>query len=107
MAERIAVDRDLIVAHAARVRQVASDVAVARDAASATNMSGGAFGVLCGFLVPPASLVAQVTGAAIAAAERLVERSATEIRGVADDMAAFEQTVVEDLRGLEGRVGRG
>ncbi|WP_308492786.1 hypothetical protein [Microbacterium terrisoli] len=106
MAEHIAVDQDLIIAHAARVRQVAADVAVARDAASATNMSGGAFGVMCAFLVAPASLVAQVTGATITAAERLVERSATEIRGVADDMAAFEQDVVDALRGLEGQVGR-
>lgn len=106
MAERIAIDQDLIISHAARVRQVASDISVARDAASATNMSGGAFGVMCAFLVPPASMVAQVTSGAITAAQRLVERSAVEVRGVADDMAAFEQTAVDDLRTLEGQVGR-
>ena len=33
MAERIAIDHDLIVSHAARVEQVASDIKVARDAA--------------------------------------------------------------------------
>ncbi|WP_417563878.1 hypothetical protein [Microbacterium sp.] len=106
MAERIAIDQDLVISHAARVKQVASDIAVARDAASATDMSGGAFGIMCAFLVPPASMVAQVTSAAITAAQRLVERSAVEVRGVADDMAAFEQDVVDSLRAIEGQVGR-
>ncbi|QAY60137.1 hypothetical protein ET475_09135 [Microbacterium protaetiae] len=106
MADQIALDHDLIVAHAARVRQVSADVQVARDAASATNMSGGAFGVMCAFLIPPATLVATAAQATITAAQGLVDRSATEIRGVADDMAAFEDDLAASIRQIESALGK-
>ncbi|WEG09295.1 hypothetical protein PU630_01660 [Microbacterium horticulturae] len=105
MAGQIAIDQDLIIAHAARVRQVSSDVQVARNAASATNMSGGAFGVMCAFLIGPATLVASAASAAIASAQGLVDRSATEIRGVADDMAAFEDELSASIRQIESALG--
>ena len=101
MAELIAIDQDLVIAHAARVNQVASDVSIARDAASSTNMGGGAFGVLCAFLVPPATVTAQMAGSAIAAAEAMVRRSAVEVRGVATDMAAFEEELSSSLAAIE------
>lgn len=101
MAELIAIDQDLVIAHAARVNQVASDVSIARDAASSTNMGGGAFGVLCAFLVPPATVTAQMAGSAIAAAEAMVRRSAVEARGMATDMAAFEEELSSSLAAIE------
>lgn len=105
MADRIAIDHDLIVAHAARVRRVSSDVQTARDAASATNMSGGAFGVMCAFLVGPATLVASAASAVIASAQGLVDRSATEVRGVADDMATFEDELTAAIQQIEQALG--
>jgi hypothetical protein len=105
MAKRIAVDGELIHAHAARVERVADDVAVARRAAAATNMGGGAFGVICAFLVPPASLAATMAASAIAAAEGMLERSAREVRGVATDMAAVEDDIVRAVRVLEKGLG--
>jgi hypothetical protein len=105
VAGHIAVDQDLITAHAARVEVVASDVAVARDAAGATNMGGGAFGVLCAFLVAPASIAASMAQSAIQSAEGMVRRSATELRGVATDMAAFEDDVVQGVAALESSLG--
>ena len=105
MAGHIAIDQDLIIAHAARVRQVSTDVQTARDAASATSMSGGAFGVMCAFLVGPATLVATAAAATIASAQGLVDRSATQIRGVADDMAAFEEELAASIRQIESALG--
>ncbi len=105
MAGHIAVDQDLITSHAARVEVVASDVGVARDAAGSTNMGGGAFGVLCAFLVPPASVAAGMAQQAIGAAEGMLRRSATEVRGVATDMAAFEDDVVRAVGALEQGLG--
>jgi len=105
VAEHIAVDQDLITSHAARVEVVASDVGVARDAAGSTNMGGGAFGVLCAFLVPPASLAASMAQQAIGAAEGMLRRSATELRGVGTDMAAFEDDVVQAVGALEQGLG--
>ena len=82
MAERIAIDHDLIVSHAARVEQVASDIKVARDAAASTNMGGGAFGVLCsreatgrGLAVPP------IRPCRSKPASRLAPRKATGMSG--------------------------
>ncbi|MBN9177609.1 MAG: hypothetical protein J0I43_09620 [Microbacterium sp.] len=104
MADRIAIDRDLIVSHAARVEQVASDIKVARDAASSTNMGGGAFGVLCSFLVAPATVAAAMAGNAISSAEGMVRRSATEVRGVATDMAAFEDAALAAIKALDANL---
>jgi hypothetical protein len=104
MAEHIAVDADLISTHAARVDTVAADIAVASDAAGSTNMGGGAFGVLCAFLVGPASIAASMAQSAIRAAEGMVQRSATELRGVATDMAGFENDVLQATATLESQV---
>jgi len=105
MAERIAIDHELIFAHAARVRQVSSDIQVARDAASATNMSGGAFGLMCAFLVGPATMVATACSTMISSAQGLVDRSATEIRGIADDMAGFEDDLAASIKQIEQALG--
>jgi hypothetical protein len=104
-AKNIAVDAELIQAHAARVDRVAADVGVAKQAAASTNMGGGAFGVICSFLVPPATLAAHMAGSAIAAAEGMVTRSAREVRGVVTDMAAVEEDIVQAVRALEKGLG--
>ncbi|MFE1646753.1 hypothetical protein [Microbacterium sp. P01] len=105
MADRIALDQDLIIAHAARVQQVASDIQVARDAATSTSMGGGAFGILCSFLVAPATIAASMAGTAISSAEGMVRRSATEVKGVATDMAAFEDDLVAAIGQIESTLG--
>lgn len=104
MPERIQIDADLLNAHAARVQQVAADISVASGAASSSNMGGGAFGVLCAFLVGPATLAASMAGSAISAAEGMVGRSAGEIRGVAGDMSAFETDVMAAIGSLESQL---
>ncbi|UAJ78422.1 hypothetical protein IT072_14280 [Leifsonia sp. ZF2019] len=103
--KRIAVDAEVIHAHAVRVDQVAADIGVARQAAAATNMGGGAFGVICSFLVAPATLAATMAASAISAAEGMVTRSAREVRGVAADAAAVEDDIVQAVRALEKGLG--
>jgi hypothetical protein len=87
------------------VYRVAGDVAQAADAAGSTDIGGGAFGVLCGFLVPPVGIAAAAAGRAIHAAEAMLERSAGRLRGVSDDMAAFEDEAVHALATLEHGFG--
>lgn len=105
MTARIAVDVDLVSAHTSRVYAIASDVASAGDAAGATDIGGGAFGVLCGFLVAPVAVVASAAGLTIRAAEAMVERSATELRGATADLDAFEDDTMRDLAALERHLG--
>jgi len=101
VADRIAVDSELIGSHASRLSVVASDISVARDAGSSGGLNAEAFGVLCSFLVPPATMVADAARSLIGAAEDMVRRSATEIVGVGSDMDAYEQKVLEAIRALE------
>jgi len=101
MAGTITIDPDLITAHAARVEQVASDIQVALSAAGQTNMGGGAFGVMCSFLVAPATLVATMASSAISSAEDMVKRSATELKGVVDDFTQTEETLVADIKSIQ------
>ena len=101
MADRIAVDSELIGSHASRLSAVASDISIARDAGSSGGLNAEAFGVLSSILVPPATMVADAARSLIGAAEDMVRRSATEIVGVGSDMDAYEQKVLESIRALE------
>lgn len=105
MSGRIAIDEDLISAHASRVLTVADDIALAADAAASTDMGGGAFGVLCGFLVPPVGVAAAVAREAIRGAEGMLERSAAELRAVAADLTAFDDESVGALVALDRELG--
>lgn len=104
MADRISIDADLIGSHAARLNAVASDIAVARDAGSSGGLNAEAFGVLCAFLVPPATVAAHAANSLIGAAEQMVRRSATEIVALGNDMQAYEQKVIEIVRALEAEL---
>lgn len=105
-AERITVDADLVSAHASRVIAVSSGVAAAADAAGSANVGGGAFGVLCAFLVGPAAVATSMAQQAIRSAEGMLERSAREVRGVAADLDAYEDDVVRVVSALAAEVSR-
>jgi hypothetical protein len=98
MAARIAIDPDIIAAHAGRVDQVAADVALAQSAASSIDFGAGAFGIMCAFLVPPATLVGAAASSTLSAAHAMVQRSATELRGIASDFSTTEEAIVTDLK---------
>jgi hypothetical protein len=107
VSDHIAIDHDLLLGQASQVERVAADIGLARDAARSTSMGGGAFGVLCGFLVTPATVVATIAGSAIGSAEGMVRRSASELRGVSSDMAAFETELLQSIAQLESPLDRG
>jgi hypothetical protein len=101
MAQRIALDFDIARQHATRVDHVSSQVGSARDAAASMNMGGGAFGLMCAFLVPPATMISTAATNTIAAAEAMVERSARELRGVVTDFEGLEDRLVAEVRQLD------
>lgn len=105
MADSIAIDPDLLRSHAARVDQVASDVAMAKDAAGSVDIGGGAFGVMCAFLVPPISMVSSVAQSTLSAAGSMVQRSAREVRGVAQDFEANEEAIEQQISSLRSQLG--
>ncbi|MGN8026733.1 hypothetical protein [Microbacterium sp. 22242] len=106
MTGQIALDFELGRRHAARVGRVASDVRMAQDAASSLNLAGGAFGVMCSFLVPPAVLVSQVAVGTISSVSAMLGRAETEFLGVVSDFEAMEQDFSGRYRGLHGGLER-
>ena len=107
MAEEISIDFDVLAQHATRVDQVAADVALAQNAAASINLGGGAFGLMCAFLVPPTSIVSTAAQAAMGAAKGMVERSAREIRRVGRDFTQLEDDIAADIRTIQSELDGG
>jgi len=105
MADEIIIDPDLMRTHAGRVEQVAGDVGMARDAAGSINLGGGAFGLMCNFLVPPVSIVSAMAQAALSSAEGMVQRSAREVRGIVKDFEATEDDIEQQIGRLQAELG--
>ena len=105
MAELIAVDTETVRTHARRVSQIASDIRLAENAAGSLNVSGGAFGVMCAFLVPPAQLVSSIATDAIAAAATMLEQSEEQLRGLAGDFDEGEQRQIDTIKDLASIFG--
>jgi len=101
----IAADLDIIRAQAQQVEAIRSDVAAARSNAGSVNLAGGAFGVMCSFLVPPAMLFSQVALSAIDAADQLLGRTATELQGFATDVEESEAQIVAAITTLQKDLG--
>lgn len=104
-ADEISVDGDLLRQHAARVDQLATDAAEALAAIGSIDLSGGAFGIMCAWMVPPVAVVSAAVGSAISSGRDLITRSATEIREVAGDFDEHERSVVDAVRSLEAGLG--
>ncbi len=98
---QIAVDWGVLNAHAGRVRQVAADTRLACDAAASLNLGGGAFGIMCAFLVPPLSVVSSLAQHALNSAAAAVERSATEVAAMGGDFRELEDLIGRDLTTLD------
>ncbi|WP_285364887.1 type VII secretion target [Microbacterium sp. LMC-P-041] len=107
MAELIAVDTETVRRHAQRVGQIASDVRLAENAAGSMNVGGGAFGVMCAFLVPPAQLVSSIAIGTISAAATMLEQSEEQLKGLADDFDEGEQRQLDTISGLMASVEGG
>ncbi|GAA4480871.1 hypothetical protein [Microbacterium panaciterrae] len=105
MGDTIALDFDLGRRHAARVGQVAADVRMAQDAASSLNLAGGAFGVMCAFLVPPAVLVSQVAIGTISSVSAMLGRAETEFLGMVSDFEATEEEFSGRYKSMHGALG--
>jgi hypothetical protein len=101
---KIALDFDVLQVQASKVDQIGGDIGVAASAVRSMNLSGGAFGVLCGFLVPPAQLVTTVAGTMINDCEELLHRTGTELRKAAAAGREREEDIARVLREIEAGI---
>lgn len=105
MTDNISVDADLMLQHASRMQQLASDAAEAASAIQSVNIGGGAFGVLCAWMVPPVGIVSGAVAQHIDGAEGVLDKTGTEMRAVVSDFDGYEEAVVQVSQSIEGHIG--
>lgn len=105
MSGRIALDFDVLTTQASKVDQIGDDIGLAASAVRSMNLGGGAFGVLCSFLVTPAQLVTTVAGTMIADCDELLHRAGTQLRKTAADAQEREQAIAQALKAIEAGIG--
>lgn len=106
MTDEIAVDPSALLTEAGRIDHVAGRVDEARNAVDAMNLGGGAFGLMCSFLVSPAMLVTSVAANTMAETASMLRREADTLREIAREFERFEDGVGADLRALSAEVDR-
>lgn len=105
MSGEIALDFDVLRYQADRVEDIAKDVGTAADAVDSLMLGSEAFGVLCSFLVPPTLLVTGGMASSLRSSQALLERTATQLKGVAQDAAQFEQDLVDGIEAIGREIG--
>ncbi|MCC2307976.1 type VII secretion target [Cellulomonas chengniuliangii] len=105
-ADAMVVDTEVLRRHAARVQQVASDLATAKAAAATTSLHSGAFGLLCSFLPPIVQGVDDAARQAISAVHEASDAAVGELGSMARSIDAVDERVQEALRGLLAALDR-
>jgi hypothetical protein len=98
VSDQLLVDPAQMQTHAGRVGQVADLARQARQAAAGMNLGGGAFGIMCNFLVTPLQLL---SAPAIGFLDRVAE--SVEATGEAFNTAAgmFDQAEADSVADIE------
>lgn len=104
--ERIAIDVDTLLAHRRRLEQIGAQVDVARDAAGSVDLGGGAFGLMCAFMVPPLQAVADAAQSSITQVSSSLARAGSEVAAAAADLGAADEYGVTAYRSLQGALDR-
>jgi hypothetical protein len=101
----IRIDADTLQQHASAVEQLAAGAAEAVSAIGSITLSGGAFGLMCAWMIPPVAAVSAVVSSTISSGEDLISRTADEIRLAAGDFETQEQEALDTVHGLESAFG--
>lgn len=96
--DRITLDFAALRAHSSTMRGFSAQVQEAVSAVQSIDLGGGAFGIMCSFLVPPASLVSNATAQAISAEKGMLDRTADEVTAWAGDAQQLEQQLSEQIQ---------
>ena len=100
VADRIAIDADVLVHHATRVEHVSDDVRTAADTARGSTLGAQALGPLCSFLLVPTCAAAASGHATITAAATMVEWTGQRARAWAQQATDTEHRALNTLRAV-------
>lgn len=97
----LTVDTGAMRAHAGALDGIAAGLAEAVDAAATTAMPDDSFGLLCSFLVLPATAIQGAAAGGVVAGSTAVGGTRTAVRASADAYDAIDDAVRAALRTLE------
>jgi hypothetical protein len=100
----IQIDTEALRSAAGQIETTAGAVDLSRDAATSLNLGGGAFGLMCAFLVPTAQTVSNAAVATMTQTAAMLRREAEALREVATDFDEHEENVSATLRGISDSV---
>jgi len=104
VADRIAVDADVLIGHATRVEQVSDDVRAAADTTGCSPLEPGALGPVCSFVLAPTQDATAAVRATLTAAAAMVEWTGQRARAWARQTTDLEQQALDALRGLHADI---
>lgn len=96
----IVIDYDLLRAEAKAIENVAASVEQGIGAVRTINLAGGAFGVMCAFIVPYAAVATSMALQSFTETAEMLRREAEALDAVADDFEAMEAQTGQDLAGM-------
>ena len=106
MSAGLRIDPQGLAAHAARISNIADQADLARQAAVSMNLGGGAFGLMCAFLVPPLELISTPAEGFLGAIAEDVRAAANALSWSAQEFADTEKQITNSLYGLADQIGR-
>lgn len=101
------VDTDAMRHHARRLGQLKSDVDEAVSAGASSTLGVGAFGLLCGFLEPPAILMQGVCTTALSGVAEVLGGASVAITTAADGYDALDDALNGEVTRLLAELDTG
>lgn len=107
MTHEIAIDCDILDAHAAKVSAIAQRLEAPIGAISYMTLGSDAYGLMCAAAAAPTTLMGVGAGASLAATRELLERSSRIVKLITRDFAECEATAIDGIRTLDAQLGGG
>lgn len=101
MSDQISIDSDALRAHARKVAQLADDVSTATNAIASINLSGGAFGLMCAWMVAPATVASNIVGSHIKETRSVLDRTSGAVSDTARTFDASEEQIIDAITQLD------
>lgn len=99
--ESVNIDPDQLRDQASQSRDGAAAVAEAQSAVGSMNLGGGAFGVMCAFLIPPAMAVTGAASLLMSSAKDMLDREASALEETAGDFTTTDDSRAQKFDGAD------
>lgn len=99
--ESLNINPELLRGQAAKAQTGSAAIAEAQSAVGAMNLTGGAFGIMCAFLVPPALAVTMAASSMLSDAKGMLDREKQALEDAANDFTTTDDTRAQGFDGAD------